>query len=305
MAGLTMAGLTMAGLTMAGLIMACLTCLNSCLAPPHAVPHPDPAAPIEIGTFNIRYANDGDGVNAWSKRSNLVLSILNAGDFWGLQEALPSQVEQIARALPEWKMIVRTREKDPAKGEACPILYRADRWRPDPQECGTFWLSESPESAGSRSWDSSLPRICTFARFTSVSDARAITVFNLHLDHQGTRARLEAARLVAARIGARKHSHEPFVVLGDFNCGPSSNPIKHLLSEANLGLQDAWRVTHRDAAEQPTFNGWRERCEGERIDWILASPTLVVEHAEIDAAKRDGRWPSDHALIRARFRIAR
>lgn len=287
------------------LAVACLTILGSCLAPPDAVPRPAPSASIEIGTFNIRYANEGDGANAWSKRSGLVVSVLQDGDFWGLQEALPSQVEQIARALPGWKMIVRTREKDPAKGEACPILYRADRWRPDPEECGTFWLSESPESPGSKSWDSSLPRICTFTRFTSVSDARAITIYNLHLDHQGARARLEAARLVASRIGARKHHDEPFVVLGDFNCGPSSDPIKHLLSEARLGLQDAWRATHPDAAEQPTFNGWRERCEGERIDWILASPALVVEHAEIDAAKRDGRWPSDHACIRARFRFAR
>lgn len=258
---------------------------------------------VEVGTFNIRYSNDGDGPNAWSKRSDLVVSILKDGDFWGLQEALPSQVEQIARALPEWKMIVRTREKDPALGEACPILYRADRWKPDPAACGTFWLSESPETAGSKSWDSSLPRICTYARFTSIPEGRALTVFNLHLDHQGTRARLESAKLVASRIAARSHPDEPFILVGDFNCGPSSEPVRHLLSDPKLGLQDAWRATHRNAAEQPTFNGWRERCEGERIDWILASPALVVERAEIDASKRDGRWPSDHAFIRARIRL--
>ncbi|MEY2713930.1 MAG: hypothetical protein RIT24_273 [Planctomycetota bacterium] len=275
--------------------LACLTNLGFT-----ACPTPPPA--IEIGTFNIRYANDNDGSNAWRHRRELVVSILKEGDFWGLQEALPSQVDELARALPEWKMVVRSRDKDSTTGEACPILYRADRWTLDPAASGTFWLSESPAEPGSRSWDAALPRICTFARFTPAAGGAGLTIFNVHLDHKGTQARLESAKLLAKRIAARAHADEPFILLGDFNCGPTSDPLKHLLADRSLALQDAWRVTHPDAAEQPTFNGWRERCEGERIDWILASSTLSVEHSAIDASKRDGRWPSDHAIVRARIR---
>lgn len=259
--------------------------------------------PIDLGTFNIRYANDGDGANAWKHRREMVAAILKDGDFWALQEALPSQIADIARDRPEFKVVARTREKDPAQGEACPILYRADRWTLDASDTGTFWLSESPEIAGSKSWDSSLPRICTFARFTAKADEGAsLYIFNVHLDHQGADARREAAKLVARRIAARKNADTPFVLLGDFNCGASSAPIKAILGDAPLAARDAWRVAHPDAPEQPTFNGWRERCEGDRIDWIFTAPSLAVERCEIDAARRNGRWPSDHAFVRARVR---
>lgn len=264
------------------------------LAPPDGL--------VEVGTFNIRYANDGDGDNAWRHRRELVASILKDGDFWGLQEVLPEQLADIAAARPEFKSIARTREKDPSAGEACPILYRADRWTPDAAASGSFWLSETPEVAGSKSWDSSLPRICTFARFTERTTGQGIAVFNTHFDHIGDRARLESAKLVAARIAARVHPDEPFVLLGDLNCGPTSPAVRALLDDARLGAQDAWRVAHADAPEQPTFNGWKDQCEGQRIDWIFASHSLTVDRADIDAVKHAGRWPSDHGFVRARFR---
>lgn len=262
--------------------------------------NPDDRKPIEVGTFNIRYANDGDGANAWKHRREMVAAILKDGDFWGLQEALPSQIADIERDRPEFKVVARTREKDPAHGEACPILYRADRWTLDATDSGTFWLSETPEIAGSKSWDSSLPRICTFARFTERDGGRSLYVFNVHLDHQGPKARLEAARLVAGRIAARAHD-DPVVLVGDFNCGPASEPVRALLDGKAPVLLDAWRSANPSAAEQGTFNGWQPKCGAERIDWIFVTGALEVRSASIDDAKREGRWPSDHAFVRARL----
>jgi endonuclease/exonuclease/phosphatase family metal-dependent hydrolase len=261
----------------------------------------DAAGSVRVGTFNIRYANDADGENAWRHRRATVCGILGDGDFWGLQEALPSQVDEIRAARPEYGVVARTREADPAKGEACPILYRSDRWTLDPADHGTFWLSETPEVAGSRSWDSSLPRIATYARFTAKEGGRGIYVFNAHLDHKGEQARLESAELLARRIAARRHAGDPVILLGDFNCGPASEPVRALLGDGALALRDAWRETNPAAPEQPTFNGWADACSGERIDFILAAGALDTESASIDAAKRDGRWPSDHAFVRAEF----
>lgn len=257
---------------------------------------------ISIGTFNIRYANDGDGANAWRHRKEMVVDILRDGDFWGLQEALPGQVEEIRAALPGYDIVVRSRERDPARGEACPILYRRDRWELDSSDCGTFWLSETPEVAGSKSWDSSLPRIATFGRFVERASGRGLYVFNVHLDHQGKTARLEAARLVAARIASRAHA-DPVVLLGDFNTGPQTPPIRVLLEDGQVVLRDVWRVAHPDAAEVSTFNGWAEVCRGDRIDYLFASPGLVVESCVVDGRKPGGRWPSDHVPVRAAFRF--
>jgi endonuclease/exonuclease/phosphatase family metal-dependent hydrolase len=281
---------------------ACAFALAAASASTPAAWSGDDAASIRVGTFNIRYANEGDGPNAWRHRRALALGILRTADFWGLQEAVPEQVRDIEQGCTEFKLLSRSREMDPAKGEACPILYRADRWELDPTEHGTFWLSETPEVAGSKSWDSSLPRICTFARFTARTTAgvRALYVFNIHLDHRGPAARLESAKLVAQRIKARKHA-DPVILLGDFNCGPASEPVKVLLGDAALGLRDAWRETNPEAPEQGTFNGWAEKCGDERIDWILFAGGLDVESASIDADKREGRWPSDHAIVRAEF----
>lgn len=256
-----------------------------------------------IGTFNIRYANAGDGANAWERRKDMVVAMLREGDVWGLQEVLPEQVAAIRKDLPEWSMVVRSREKDPAQGEACPILFRTDRWELDAEDHGTFWLSETPEAPGSKSWDSSLPRIATFARLTERGGGRSMYVFNVHLDHQGPQARLEAAKLVAKRMASRRHP-DPAVLLGDFNTGPSTPPIRALLDDAALGLVDAWRAAHPSDAERGTFNGWNERCGAERIDFLLPSRGLEVLRCDIDDRKPEGRWPSDHAAVHATIRPA-
>ena len=259
---------------------------------------------VTVGTFNIRYANDGDGANAWRHRRAMVADILREGDFWGLQEVLPSQLEEVLASTPRFSAISRTREVDPAKGEACPILYDAAQWELDATEQGTFWLSTTPEVAGSKSWDSSIPRIATFARFVERAPAtgaapRAVYIFNVHLDHRGAASRLEAARLVAARIAARAHQ-DPVILVGDFNCGPESEPIKAVLAHEGAALRDAWRAANPDAPEQGTFNGWSERFGDTRIDFVFASRALPVRSATIDLRKPDGRWPSDHAPVWAR-----
>lgn len=265
---------------------------------------------ISIATFNIRYANSADGVDAWQFRRREVLERLQQGDVWGLQEALPAQVSDIERGRPDLEVVARTRESDPTKGEACPILFQRDRWMIDGAEQGTFWLSETPDVAGSKSWDSSLPRIATFARLIERSDGlsirqqpRALYVFNVHLDHQGTKAREEQVKVVLARIASRKHLEDPVVLLGDFNAGPESAPIAAVREAEGMAWLDAWRVANPEAHEQGTFNGWGDSCGTRRIDFIFASG-LEVERAWIDFARRtNGRWLSDHVPVCAQLRF--
>lgn len=256
---------------------------------------------LAVGTFNIRFDNPADGANRWSRREALVIDILGEGDLWGLQEALPSQVEAIAAALPGFGVVSRTRERDPRAGEACPILYRRDRLALDPDDHGTFWLSETPDEPGSRAWDAALPRIATWARFVA-RDGRALYLFNTHFDHRGEVARRESARVLLERIAARAHPGDPVIVVGDLNAGPGSGPVRRLLASESPHLLDAWRHANPAAPEQPTFNGWGERCEGARIDWILVSGGLEPESCTVDLRRVEGRWPSDHAPVVARMR---
>jgi len=201
-------------------------------------------------------------------------------------------------------MVVRSRATNPAEGEACPILYRTARWALDADDHETFWLSETPELPGSKSWDASLPRIATMARFIETATGRALYVVNVHLDHRGAQARLESARLIARRLASRKHA-DPVILIGDFNTGPSSPPIRALLDDPALGLIDAWRAANADEPERSTFNGWAETCTGDRIDYVLTTKALNIDTCDIDDSKPNGRWPSDHAAVRAVLRWKR
>jgi len=270
-----------------------------------ASPAADDRCVASVGTFNIRFDTPADGVNAWPRRTWLVLDVLEGAEIWGLQEALPHQVQELSRRLPHMQALWRTRDEDPARGESCPILFDRRVWSLDPQEHGTFWLSEDPSVPGSKSWDSSLPRICTYARLVRNADAAcAVYVFNVHLDHRGTVARTRSARLLRERIAARTHP-DPAVVLGDFNAGPDSPPLR-LMSEGTPELpgapmRDAWREANQDTPEQGTFNGWTDSVRGDRIDFVLVSAGVRVISASIDAAQRQGRWPSDHLPVTARL----
>ena len=260
---------------------------------------------LAVGTFNIRLDTASDGANAWPHRIGMVVDVLGAADVWGIQEALPHQVKELSRRLPHMDVLWRTRDADPGRDESCPILFDRRVWSLDPDDHGTFWLSEEPSVPGSKSWDSSLPRICTYARLVRRGESScAVYVFNVHLDHRGSVAREQSARLISSRIAARRHA-DPVVVLGDFNAGPDSAPLRLLtagIPGADSGppvLQDAWRCVHPRAPEQGTFTGWAAVPDGPRIDFVLVSPGVRVMNASIDAAQRQGRRPSDHLPVTA------
>ena len=255
---------------------------------------------VRLMSFNVRYGLADDGPNSWPYRRELVFDVIRQGryDVVGLQEALPFQVEEIAAALPEFDVHYRTREADPDEGEACAVLYRASRWRLEP-ESGTLWLSETPNEPGTKSWDSSLPRIVTWASLTERGSGRSLVVLNTHFDHRGVEARRHSAELVRSQA-ASFAGDAPVVVMGDFNAGEDSEPLEILRrSVRDLELVDSYRVVHPDATEVGTFNAWRGETKGAKIDGILVDRRSKVLRAEIVRPSIDGLFPSDHFPVTA------
>jgi len=164
------------------------------------------AEPITIMTFNVRFDCVRDGEDRWSQRKDMVRDMLQrvAADFVGMQEAMENQMAYLREQLPEYAFLVRSRETEAKVGEACPLFYRADRWQLDPKEQGFFWLSETPEVPGSRSWDTACPRVTTWGRFIDKKTGRGLYVYNTHLDHVSEAARQNGAQLLAERIAALK-----------------------------------------------------------------------------------------------------
>ena len=252
---------------------------------------------LRVMSFNIRLGVANDGENRWDLRKDLVVKTIRDynPDLLGLQEVFPMQEEYLRHHFPNYVYYGRSRLVDPEDGEACSVMFRKDRF--EPIEQSTFWLSETPEEPGSKSWDSSLPRI---ANMISLKDKQAggkkLVLINTHFDHRGKVARAEAAKIIRGRVtGFTKGTR--VVITGDFNSGEGSKPYQSLVGE---NVIDTFRKVHPERTEEEsTFTAWTGRLIGNRIDWVLCSSNFRVLSAEINRTNENGRYPSDHYPVTA------
>jgi endonuclease/exonuclease/phosphatase family metal-dependent hydrolase len=263
---------------------------------------------VKLMTFNIRYKNAKDGPNGWALRREMAADVVRRfdGDFVNVQEAMPDQIADLRKMLPEYRIVGRTRESDPKRGESVLILYRDKRWRLDEERHGVFWLSDTPAKPGSMTWGNTLPRIVTWGRFVDRKTGRAVYVFNTHLDNASEPARKKSAVLLAQRI-ADRDPRDPVLVAGDFNVGESSDVLAHLTGRATqspVKLIDTFRAAHPNDKRVGTFHAFHGgNGDGEKIDFILASPGVKVVSAEIIRKHRKDRYPSDHYPVTAELTL--
>ena len=258
----------------------------------------DPAGVVGVMTFNIRNGSAADGNNRWSGRRELVFDVLadHGADVIGLQEALYFQVQDIKRALPQYKIISAGRKDGKREGEACPILYRRDRF--SVADSGTFWFSNMPWKPGSKHWGNDLPRICTWVRLTEIVSGESFYVYNLHLDHQSQNSRQYSVNLLVKEIAKRKH-RDPVIVMGDFNMDTDNSAMALLQGT----MADVWQSLHPDDPGITTYHAFGEQPAGPCLDHILIDETVEIIEIAIDARTFNGRYPSDHFPIIACLRV--
>ena len=255
---------------------------------------------LRVMSFNIRYGTAPDGENHWDRRKDFLVETVLAfrPDLLGTQETLAFQRDFLAEKLTDYRVLGVGREDGKEQGEIMAIYWRKDRF--EVLDSGHFWLSTTPETPGSKSWDSALPRMVTWIKLRDLKqpDARPILWMNTHFDHRGEQARQESARLVRAKLGEMGEGCS-LIVTGDFNAAEGSQPYQLLFGEIDgvkSPVVDSFRVAHpKRGTEEGTFSGFRaENVSGARIDWIACSRDWRIIQAGIDRTSRDGRTPSDH-----------
>jgi len=264
------------------------------------------ASYVRVMTFNIRYDEPRDKENAWPNRKQLVASMIlfHHADIVGVQEALKSQLVDLAKLLPDYSWVGVGRADGKDGGEFSAIFYRKARLKS--LENSTFWLSETPQ-VPSTGWDAALPRIVTWAKFQDLQTHKNFFLFNTHFDHRGERARTESARLLLARVG-QMAGDLPVVVTGDFNFTESAEGYQILTGKnANTSrsvLRDARYISEREHhGPTSTFNEFKALVPGKKIDYVFVKGSIrVLQHAAL-ADTWDGRFPSDHLPVLAELII--
>ena len=250
---------------------------------------------MNVITYNIRYNNSGDGVNAWPNRIEMVTGLLqfHEPDIFGLQEALYEQINDIQKNLPDYEWFGVGRDDGKKAGELSPIFFKKSEFIL--LKHGTFWLSETPEKP-SKGWDAALNRIVTWGKFQSKVTGKQFIVFNTHFDHRGMEARKNSAALIRKKIEEMTFDNAlPAILTGDFNLTPEQEPI--LLIKKYLS--DARDISH-EAPYGPagTFNGFKwDAPLNNRIDYIFVNGKVKVLKYAIITDSKDQRYPSDHLPV--------
>jgi len=251
--------------------------------------------PVTVLSYNIRYDNPGDSLDAWPNRSQWVASILKESDasIFGLQEALKHQIDDIQSEMNRFFWVGVGRDDGVAAGEYSPVFYDPTIWTVIQWE--TRWLSPDSSAVGQAGWDAALPRIATVVDFARNLDDGRLRVINTHFDHRGVEARRESAKLI------RRWAQETggnVVVMGDFNVEPTDSAYTSIVESGDL-IDVAASM---EAGAQPTFLGFdASNTSGPRIDYLFVSNGILVRTFDVISEVRNGRYPSDHAPIVSRI----
>jgi len=255
---------------------------------------------IRVMTYNIRYNNPGDGVNAWPNRSQQVGALLDfyQADVFGLQEALIGQIEDLHQQLPHFHWVGVGRDDGKKEGEFSPLFYNSQKYKSEKE--GWFWLSETPEKPG-LGWDAACNRICTWIVLKETKSGNRFMVFNTHFDHMGNKARTESARLILRKIEELNTKNLPVILTGDFNLTPEQEPVSVITAK----LKDSKAVSQKAPyGPEGTFNSFKfDAPMKSRIDYIFVSNQVDVLRYGVLTDSKDQRYPSDHQPVLVDLKI--
>ena len=257
---------------------------------------------ITLVSYNIRQDTESDkGQKDWSHRKGVVSNYLlqKNASIIGLQEVRHNQLLDLKKALPDYSVIGVGREDGKTRGEYSPIFYDHNKWNLDPKENGTFWLSDTPSIANSRSWGNHHTRICTWVRLVASSNAEkrtAIYIYNTHWDHQSQPARVNSALLMLKRIKERTHKGDSYILMGDLNATVKNPAVKSLIGEGIL--KDHGKNLYSSSSK------WKsDLVPGLRIDHIFTGPSIKSADLMVESNGNAEKWSgSDHHPVVLHFR---
>lgn len=242
---------------------------------------------------NIRFDNPADGQNSWPfRREYLAQTLLKHGPVLiATQEGRIQQLNQLKDSLKNFDIVDQHRSWI---GERMYPTFFIQSKSFEYLASGDVWLSETPDVAASKSFESTFPRLMTWTKLQIKESKENLLVINTHLDHIKAETRQAQVKVLCQEIIRIWDKQSALIIMGDFNDAPESK-VREIINQ-EFDLQDAWKLFNKtEETSHHSFKG--ETQNGSRIDWILVDKRIKVTSCVMDKCTENGIYPTDHYPI--------
>ncbi len=264
---------------------------------------PDTSSELKVISYNIRLLTPGDtGDFAWDARKEASINMINTEkpDVIGFQEPWLPQIEYLVERLPQYGCVKVGRETGLREDGGEHIMAMWNKEKYDLLDSGHFWLSETPDVV-SMGWDAACYRVAQWLRLSEKSTGKEFYFFNTHLDHMGTEARREGAKLIVRKMKEFAEDGVTVILAGDMNA------ILGTSEEAWLEPYKEWMESVRETAPETdhriTFHGFGTEEEPQIIDYIYYRNAEPLRYETLDGDGYGTRYISDHYPILGIFKF--
>lgn len=295
-----------------------------------------------IGNYNVRYTNDDSDVTAgwaWSNRKTNLIQLIKDIDFdlLGLEEVTGetdqgNQLSDIADALwgtYSWRPVERSQGVVDGGYSYNILAYKTSKY--ECLEQGHFWLSPTPETAGSYGWEyatygtsndsgAAIARTCVWMklRVKSGSDAGQVLVFAMAHSNAGKLLDgPESGKLITARLSqyadeladayGLERGTVPVVLVGDLNLDRRRGVNQHAYREYMTYFSDAALAADskkvapytnsNSSVNQLTTTGFTPMAsatDGSIYDYVFYRNIHATSYCVITETYGNAKNPSDH-----------
>lgn len=259
-------------------------------------------------TCNIRVAlpEDAEKGVGWEDRKAICMKVVKSyqPDIVCFQEVIKIQADDLKKSFKDYMLFGFEGPYMDAHPEGYhfvaknPILFSISRY--ELIAGGTYWLSDTPLIAGSKSWGTARARHANWVRLKDKKSAREFRVVNTHLDHVAQDAREKQIKTIMDECGQYPTDFLQ-VLTGDFNSSMANN-VYHIIKEN--GWKDTYTEINGDAEPGYTvhqFQGenYPKKDKGRKIDFILSKGNITSKASKIIKNSIGGHYPSDHYFVSA------
>ena len=254
--------------------------------------------PLKVMTFNMRYETKSHPLLSLDYRGPRFLSVIEKydPDSIGLCEATNDWMNYLRDEMLDrgyvYVGVGRDRGEDsPSQtgsgNEHTPIFFKKDKFKL--LEGDTIWLSTTPEKKGSKSWNSSCNRICTWVVLEEKTTGLVYAHLTTHLDHVSFEAQYNAVRVIQMKMQELKETYGDIgmVLTGDFNAvsfdskNPNYRPLTY--NYTTSFMEDSLRLAKKVGVKGSTTNGYTDPIAWENgQDLNVDMPAIDTKSSAID-----------------------